>query len=143
MVLKQDQKTAYCKQCGKEKPLSDFSIYETAGRLYAYSFCRKCARERVKMLYYLKRKCPYISVINTDDEAENDDRQTDLFAVKNNTVFAKLIWFDRKWHNDFIPVIKCDSEAMCWKIISLLRDLSTSNLKMLNKEYLKGQKLVE
>lgn len=82
-------------------------------------------------------------MINTDDEAENDDRQTDLFAVKNNTVFAKLIWFDRKWHNDFIPVIKCDSEAMCWKIISLLRDLSTANLKMLNKEYLKGQKLVE
>ena len=92
------------------------------------------------MFYYLQRNYPYIHKTEQEDDIDEseEDEQLDLFIVQDNTVFAKLIWFDNKgWHNDFLPIIQMESDAMCYKIIHILRDLSTLDLKKLHIEYWK------
>ena len=130
MLIDGRMKYAVCGECGKTKPLGDFYVYETAGRLYASSLCKKCKKERVRMFYYLKR---------------NNDGIYKLFEVRGKTVFARLIWYELHdgWHDEFVPIIKFDSPAMCYKCITILKDLSTAELKRMRAEYIKRSELVE
>ena len=94
------------------------------------------------MIYYMKRN----RVIDIDTDGndyeltkEKDEAQKELFKVKECVVYAKLIWYDIKtgWHNEFVPIIQMDSDAECYPIVSIARDLTTACLKRLNKEFIK------
>lgn len=147
MLIDGRMKYAVCGECGKTKPLGDFYVYETAGRLYASSLCKKCKKERVRMFYYLKRNGYIREDLRTkeDDDDEDNDGINKLFEVRGKTVFAHLIWYELHdgWHDEFVPIIKFDSPAMCYKCITILKDLSTAELKRMRAEYIKRSELVE
>lgn len=144
MLIKDNDKTAVCNMCGKRKPLGSFYIFETAGRLYASSLCRRCKREKVRMMYFLRNKGVVRKLRRVSREDEEDfDGVSTLFDVRGKVVFARLLWFDDRWHDEFTPVIEMESTAMCYKVISILKDLTTAELKQLRLEYLKTHGLEE
>ena len=139
MVVGDNDKTAVCKVCGKEKPLGDFYIYETAGRLYASSLCKQCKKERVRMIYYLRNKGIIRQVRKqSEDEDADMDGMSRLFDVRDKTVYARLIWFDGVWHDEFTPVLQMDSVALCYRCLPVLKDLSVAELKDMRTEFLRS-----
>lgn len=98
------------------------------------------------MIYYLKRN-GYIkqNLVTTMEDDTDNDGVSNFFEVRGKTIFVRLIWYSLRsgWHNEFVPVIKLESTAMCYKCIPILKDLSTAELKSMRAVYIKRYGLEE
>ena len=134
-MLINGEKYSVCKECGEEKSIEDFYIYKVKGKFYTSTLCKECKKERVRTIYYSIRNRV---ITSRREEGERTDMQPEFFKEIDNVVYARLIWFDeqkRKWHDEFVPVIRMSNVAECYQFISIARDLTTADLKRLHYEF--------
>lgn len=136
MLVTNKTKTIVCKGCGKELPLSEFYVSSTAGHLYASNLCKRCKRDRTRLLYYSVR-----NRIMEERRANGyrTESQPEFYKVEDCIVYVRLTWYskdDDDWYSEFVPVLRMDSDAECHRFIAIARDLPSADFKRMHREYM-------
>ena len=136
MLVTNNTKTIVCRGCGERKPVSEFYVSRSGKALYASNLCKECKKERVRWLYYSIRNR---TLEERKEKGLRTESQPEFYKVEDCVVYVRLVWYSKDddiWYEDFVPVLRLENDAECYRFIAIARDLPTADFKQLHREYM-------